>query len=103
VNVTHRDGEVLIKGFPCSSLPDTLSIRGPPQSLVFRTEEVWRRGNQLVETAEFHQSTVSKFLIRVSPSHSYNVGRAGLGWMSVGGFEEMCALYAVIMFCFFWY
>jgi len=30
--------------------------------------------HSLIETAEF--------LIRVSPSHSYNAGRAGLGWMS---------------------
>jgi hypothetical protein len=42
---------------------------------VFRTEDVWQRRNQFIETAEC--------LIRVSPSHSYNAGRAGFGW--VGG------------------
>ena len=47
---------------------------GPPPSLVFRTEDVWRRCNQFIETSEF--------LIGVSPSHSCNAGRAGLGWMS---------------------
>jgi hypothetical protein len=41
---------------------------------VFRTEDVWQRCNQFIETAEF--------LIRVSPSHSYNADRVGLGWMS---------------------
>jgi hypothetical protein len=45
---------------------------------VFRTEDVWQRCNQFIETAEFS--------IRVSPSHSYNAGRAGLGWM-VGWFQ----------------
>jgi hypothetical protein len=30
--------------------------------------------NQVIETSEF--------LIRISPSHSYNADRAGLGWMS---------------------
>jgi hypothetical protein len=34
----------------------------------------WVACNQFIETAEF--------LIRVSPSHSYIAGRAGLGWMS---------------------
>ena len=62
------------QGFPCSLLPGTLSSRGPLPSLVFRTEDVWLRCNQFIETAEF--------LIRVSPFHSYNAGRAGLGWMS---------------------
>jgi hypothetical protein len=64
------------QGFPCSLLPGTLSSQGPPPSLVFRTEDVWRGCNQfrVIETTEF--------LIRVSPSHSYNAGRAGLGWMS---------------------
>jgi hypothetical protein len=36
-------------------------------------EDVWQRYNQCIETAEFS--------IRVSPSHSYNADRAGLGWM----------------------
>jgi hypothetical protein len=62
------------QGFPCSLVPGTLSSRGPLPSLVFRTEDVWLRYNQFIETEEF--------LIRVSPSHSYNADRAGLGWMS---------------------
>ena len=37
--------------------------------------------------------------IRVSPSHPYNAGRAGLGW-GVGGSEEMCAMHAVMVLCF---
>ena len=42
-----------VQGFPCSLLPGTLSSRGPPPSLVFRTEDVWLRYNQFIETAEF--------------------------------------------------
>ena len=87
MNAAHGGG--LHQDFPCSLLPGTLSSWGPPQSLVFRTEDVWRRCNQFIETAEF--------LIRVSPSHSYNAGRAD-GW--VGDFEEMCTLHAVIMLSF---
>ena len=37
--------------------------------------------------------------IRVSPSHPYNAGRAGL-WWGVGGSQEMCALHAVVVVCF---
>jgi hypothetical protein len=66
------------QGFPCSLLSGTLSGLGSLLSLVFRTEDVWLRCNQVIETSEF--------LIRVSPSHSYNAGRAGLGWVSL---EEM--------------
>ena len=50
-------------------------VTEPLLSLVFRTEDVWQRYNQFIETAEFS--------IRVSPSHSYNADRVGLGW--VGG------------------
>ena len=41
-------------------------------SLVFLTEDVWQKCNQFIETAGLS--------IRVSPSHPYNAGRAGLGW-----------------------
>ena len=54
--------------------PTRDSFESGASVLVFRTEDVWRRCNQFIETAEF--------LIGVSPSHSYNAGRAGLGWMS---------------------
>jgi hypothetical protein len=50
-------------------------VTEPLLSLVFRTEGVWKRYNQFIETAEFS--------IRVSPSHSYNADRTGLRW--VGG------------------
>ena len=59
---------------PARSYPELFRLKGSLLSLVFRTEGVWRMCNQFIETAEF--------LIRVSPSHSYNAGRAGLGWMS---------------------
>jgi len=72
MNAAHVGGPG--PGFPCSLLPGTLSSRGPPLSLVFRTEGVWRRCNQFIETAEF--------LIRAFPSQSYNAGGAGLGWTS---------------------
>jgi hypothetical protein len=61
---------------PGSLLSGTLAsytVTGPLLSLVFRTEDVWQRYNQFIETAGLS--------IRVSPSHPYNAGRAGLGWM----------------------
>jgi hypothetical protein len=76
-------------------LPGTLSSRGPPLSLVFRTEDVWRRCNHFIETAEF--------LIRVSPSHSYDAGRAGLGCMSgwfLRNVYAACSDYVMFYFCF---
>jgi len=66
--------EVFINVSPDHSFPGLFRAGGPPPSLVFRTEDVWLRCNQFIGTSEF--------LIRVSPSHSYNAGREGLGWMS---------------------
>ena len=69
--------EVLVKVSPARSYPGLLRVsRGPPPSLVFRTEDVWLRCNQFIETAEF------SIRVCVSPSHPYNADRAGLGWMS---------------------
>jgi hypothetical protein len=65
--------EVTAEVSPARSYPELFRVTGPLLSLVFRTEDVWQRYNQFIETAEFS--------IRVSPSHSYNAGRAGLGWM----------------------
>jgi hypothetical protein len=63
----------MAKVSPALSYPGLFRVTGPLLSLVFRAEDVWQRCNQFIETAEF--------LIRVSPSHSYNANRAGLGWM----------------------
>ena len=83
----------MAKVSPARSYPELFRVKGTLLSLVFRTEDVWQRCNQFIETAEF--------LIRVSPSHSYNAGRAGLGWM--GGYvEEICTLHAVIVL-WFWH
>ena len=64
----------MAKVSPARSYPELFRVTGTLLSLVFWTEDVWQRCNQFIETAEF--------LIRVSPSHSYNAGRVGLGWMS---------------------
>ena len=64
--------EVTAEVSPARSYPELFRVTGPLLSLVFRTEDVWQRYNQFIETAEFS--------IRVSPSRSYNAGRAGLGW-----------------------
>ena len=63
----------MAKVSPALSYPGLFRVTGSLLSLVFRTEDVWQRCNQFIETAEL--------LIRVSPSHSYNADRAGLGWM----------------------
>ena len=56
------------------SYQELLRVTGPLLSLVFRTEDVWQKCNQFIETAGLS--------IRVSPSHPYDAGRAGLEWMS---------------------
>jgi hypothetical protein len=66
--------EVMAKVSPALSHQGLFRVTGSLLQLVFRTEDVWQRCNQFIETAEF--------LIRVSPSHSYNADRVGLGWMS---------------------
>ena len=58
---------------PARSYPELFRVTGPLLSLVFRTEDVWQKCNQLIETTGLS--------IRVSPSHPYNAGRAGFGWM----------------------
>ncbi len=65
--------EVTAKVSLALSYPGPLLVTGPLLSLVFRTEDVSQRCNQFIETVEFS--------IRASPSHSYNAGRVGLGWM----------------------
>jgi len=79
--------EVTAKVSPDRSYPEPFRVTGPLLSLVFRTEDVWQRCNQSIETAEF--------LIKVSPSHSYNADKAGLGWMS----GCKCTLPAGIVLC----
>jgi len=58
------------QGFSCSLLPGTLPRRGSLLSLVFWTEDVWRRCNQFIETAEF--------LIGVPLSQPFSVWRRPL-------------------------
>ena len=44
------------KGFPARSYPELFRVTGPLLSLVFRTEEVWQRYNQFIETFRGSQS-----------------------------------------------
>ena len=67
--------------------PELFRVQGTLLSIVFRTEDVCQRCNQFIETPEF--------LIRVSPSHTYNADGAGLGWMS----GCKCMLPAGIVLC----
>ena len=77
--------------FPLArSYPELFRVTGPLLSLVFRTEDVCQRNNQYTEN-------VSELSIRVSPSRSYNAGRAGLGWM-----RERQSLHAVVVL-WFWH
>jgi len=66
--------EVLSKVSPARSYPGLFGVKGSLLSLVFLTKDVCLRCDHVIETLEF--------LIRVSPSHSYNTGRSGLGWTS---------------------
>jgi hypothetical protein len=75
--------EVTAEVSPARSYLELFRVTGPLLSLVFRTEDVW---NQF--------RNVSEFSIRVSSSHFYNAGRAGLGWASgwsggLGTLEEL--------------
>jgi hypothetical protein len=74
---------------PARSYPELFRLKGSLLSLVFRTEDVCLRCNQFVETLKFlirgspsHSYNVGRTGLMVSPSHSYNAGSAGLGWMS---------------------
>ncbi len=84
--------EVTAKVSPARSYPRLFLVTGPLMSLVFRTEDVWQRCNQFIETAEFS--------IRVSPSHSYNAGRVGLRWMggwTRGNVYDACSDCVVVL------
>jgi hypothetical protein len=54
-------------------------------------------GPRMCGTGITNYRNVSGLSIRVSPSHPYNAGRAGLRWGGVGGSEEMCTLHAVAL------
>jgi hypothetical protein len=68
--------EVTVEVSPARSYPELFRVTGPLMSLVFRTEDVWQRYNQFIET---FRSSQSGFLL-----HSYNADSddisSGLGW-----------------------
>ena len=66
----------MVKVSPARSYPELFRVTGSLLSLVFRTEDVWQRCNQFIETAEF--------LIRVSPSHSYNADTLSVSEGKIG-------------------
>jgi hypothetical protein len=79
---------------PRSLVHECFRVTGPLLSLVFRTEDVWQRCNQFIETAGLS--------IRVSPSHPYNAGKAGPGWGGGwirGNVYDACRGYVVYCFC----
>jgi hypothetical protein len=54
MNAAHVGGHG--KGFPALSYPGLFRVTGPLLSLVFRTEDVWQRCNQFIETFRGSQS-----------------------------------------------
>ena len=81
------------KGFPALSYPELIRVTGPRLSLVFRTEDVWQRYNQYTETFRSSQSGFSLLASTMQAGQDSDGGEVGS--------EEMCALHAVIMLCFF--
>jgi hypothetical protein len=59
--------EVMVGAPRTRSYLELLRVTGPLLSLVFRTEDVWQKCNQFIETAGLS--------MRVSPSHPYNAGQ----------------------------
>jgi len=81
------------KGFPALSYPELIRVTGPRLSLVFRTEDVWQRYNQYTETFRSSQSGFSLLASTMQAGQDSDGGEVDS--------EEMCALHAVIMLCFF--
>ena len=74
-------------------LPGLAPIRvaGPLLSLVFRTEDVWQRYNQFIETFRGSQSGFPLLTPTMQAGQDSDGG--------VGGTEEMCKLHAGVMLC----
>ena len=71
------------------SYPELFRVTGPLLSLVFRTEDVWQRYNQFIETFRGSQSGFPLL------TPTMQAGQHSDGGM--GGSEEMCTLQAVIV------
>ena len=82
------------KGFPARSYPELFRFTGPLLSLVFRTEDVWQRYNQFIET---FQSSQSGFPL-LTPTMQTGQDSDG----GVGVLEGMCTMHAVTML-WFWH
>jgi hypothetical protein len=66
-------------------------VAGPLLSLVFRTEDVWQRYNQFIETFRGSQSGFPLLTPTMQAGQDSDGG--------VGGTEEMCKLHAGVMLC----
>jgi len=76
--------------FPLAlSCPELLQVTGPLLSLVFRTEDVWQRYNQFIETFRGSQSGFPL----LTPTMQAGQDSDGCG----SDCEEMCMLHVVIV------
>jgi hypothetical protein len=86
------------QGFPCSLLPGFLSNREPQPRSCFESGMFSREFCLIRMTFFVIWNFCREFLIRVSPSHSYNAVRTRMDeWMK---FLKKCVYHAVIMLCF---
>ncbi len=85
------------QGFLCSLLPGFLWNRGPqPRSCFEPGTFSW--DFRLIRMTFFcHSKRLSEFSIRVSPSHPYTAGRAGLGWVN-GYNSDVCVTNILSLF-----
>jgi hypothetical protein len=72
---------------PYRAPPACAKITGPLLSLVFRTEDVWQRYNQFIETFRGSQSGFPLLTPTMQAGQDSD------------GFEEMCTLHAGVMLC----
>ena len=93
--------EVTAEVSPARSYPELFRVTGPPLSLVFRTEDVWQRYNQFIETAGALNQGFPFCISIKSNDHltpTMQTGQDSDG--GVDGLEGMCTLHAVVVLWF---
>ena len=83
--------EVTAEVSPARSYPELFRVTGPLLSLVFRTEDVWQRYNQFIETFRGSQSGFPLLTPTMQAGQDSDGG--------VCGCKEMCTLHVVIVLC----
>ena len=87
-------GQIMAEVSLARSYPEFFRVTGPLLSLVFRTEDVWQRYNQFIETFRGSQSGFPL----LTPTMQAGQDSDGVLWL-MGDSEGMCMLQAVTVWC----